>query len=86
MAFGGLQKTNDLTRMIKSYIKQSLKYILRSYPFIRKYVMEVDRMYSMSLEELRERNEKRFLEMFRKLWNSSDYYVSLCKLGGGNSC
>lgn len=69
--------------MIKKKIKESLKYMLRSYPVIKKYIDEVEMLYAMTPEELHERNEQRFLEIFRKLWHSSDYYVSLCKLGGG---
>lgn len=59
--------------------------MLRSYPVIKKYINEVEMLYAMTPEELHERNEQRFLEIFRKLWHSSDYYASLCELGGVNA-
>lgn len=70
--------------MIKKYIKETLKYLLRSQFFVRKYVNEVEKMYAMTPKELRIRNEKRFLEIFRKAWNNSTYYATLCKSGGVN--
>lgn len=67
---------------MKKYIKESLKYALRSNAIIKRYIDEVEALYAMTPKELHERNEQRFLEIFRKLWQSSDYYVDLCKLGG----
>lgn len=67
---------------IKNYIKESLKYILRSPIVVRKYINEVDQLYNISPEELRKRNERRFLKIFRRLYNSSAYYAELCKVGG----
>ena len=37
---------------ISKYLKETLKYALRSYPFIKKYVKEIEQMYSMSPSEL----------------------------------
>ena len=55
----------------KKYIKESLKYLLRSSFFINKYVEEIDALYEMTPMELKMRNEKRFLEIFNKAFTSS---------------
>ena len=52
---------------MRKYIKESLKYLLRTRLFIHKYMDEIDAMYDMTPEELRRRNERRFLEIFRKV-------------------
>ena len=70
---------------MNKYIKESLKYLLRSQFFIKKYVREVDAMYGMTHEELKQRNEKRFLEIFHKAYGHSSYYRELCKEVGVNS-
>lgn len=67
---------------MKKYITESLKYLLRTRPFIGKYVAEIDAMYAMSPEELRARNERRFLEIFRKAYVHSEYYRGLCNSQG----
>ncbi len=69
----------------KKYIKESLKYLLRSSFFINKYVKEIDALYEMTPMELKERNEKRFLEIFNKAFTSSAYYRNLCKSVGMTS-
>lgn len=69
--------------MIKKYIKETLKCILRSRFFVKKYVNEIEEMYEMTPEKLRKRNEERFLYIFRKAWNNSVYYADLCKSRGG---
>lgn len=46
--------------MIKKYLKETAKYLLRCYPVIRTYIKRVDAMYEMSNEELKKRNEERF--------------------------
>ena len=58
--------------MIKKYVEESLKYLLRTRLFIHKYMDEINAMYDMTPEELRERNEGRFLEIFRKVYFRSD--------------
>ena len=70
---------------MKKYITESLKYLLRTRPFIGKYVAEIDAMYAMSPEELRARNERRFLEIFRKAYVHSEYYRGLCSSHGVTS-
>lgn len=69
----------------KKYIKESLKYLLRSSFFINKYVKEIDALYEMTPMELKMRNEKRFLEIFNKVFTSSAYYRNLCKSVGVTS-
>ncbi len=68
---------------IKNYIKESLKYMLRSRIFVQKYVDEIEAMYGMTPAELKARNEQRFLAIFRKAWDNSLYYRDLCKRWGG---
>lgn len=69
----------------KKYIKESLKYLLRSSFFINKYVKEINALYEMTPMELKKRNEKRFLEIFNKAFTSSAYYRNLCKSVGVTS-
>lgn len=59
------------------YIKETLKYFLRSKFFIRKYIKEIEDLYSMSPLELEQRNEKRFLEIFRAAYLRSPFYHQL---------
>lgn len=63
--------------ILKTYLKETAKYILRSRPLIRKYINEVEHLYRMSPEELRQRNNDRFLEIFRKAYNNSPFYNRL---------
>ena len=70
---------------MKKYIIESLKYLLRTRTFIGKYVAEIDAMYAMSPEELKARNERRFLEIFRKAYTHSLYYRELCNSQGVTS-
>ena len=59
------------------YLKESIKYLLRSYPVIYPYVKEVERMYNMSHDELQGRNERVFLKIFRKAYTKSSFYHKL---------
>lgn len=63
--------------MIKKYIKETAKYLLRCYPVIRPYIKRVDAMYEMSNEELKNRNEERFLYIFRRAYDKSPFYHRL---------
>ena len=62
---------------MNKYLKESIKYLLRSYPVIHPYVKEVERMYNMSHDELQERNERIFLNIFRKAYTKSSFYHKL---------
>ena len=68
-----------MSLLIKKYLRESFKYLLRSSFVVKKYVSEIDSMYDMTHDELRARNEKRFLEIFRKAYTCSVYYRNLCK-------
>lgn len=67
---------------MRKYIKESLKYLLRTRLFIHKYVNEINVMYDMTPKELKARNERRFLEIFRKAFYKSEYYRGLCHAEG----
>lgn len=62
---------------MNKYLKESVKYLLRSYPVIYPYVKEVERMYNMSHDELQGRNERVFLKIFRKAYTKSSFYHKL---------
>lgn len=62
---------------ISKYLKETLKYALRSYPLIKKYVKEIEKMYAMSPLELKKRNEHKFIELFRKAYDKSPFYHQL---------
>ena len=44
--------------MSLKYIKETVKYCLRSRRMIRRYISEVEGLYAMSPQELRARNEQ----------------------------
>ena len=62
---------------MNKYLKETIKYLLRSYPVIYPYVKEVERMYNMSHDELQGRNERVFLKIFRKAYTKSSFYHKL---------
>lgn len=62
---------------MKKYLKETAKYLLRCYPVIRTYIKRVDAMYEMSNEELKKRNEERFLYIFRRAYDKSPFYHRL---------
>ena len=67
---------------ISKYLKETLKYALRSYPLIKKYVKEIEKMYAMSPLELQKRNEQKFIEIVRKAYDKSPFYNQLyCDAG-----
>lgn len=70
--------------MMKKYIKESLKYILRSQLFVKRYVEEIETLYQMSPNELRNRNEKCFLDLFHKAYDKSSFYRKLYTDAGIN--
>lgn len=59
---------------MRKYLKETIKHLLRSYPFIRKYVKEFEEYSQMTSEELQERNNKRFLEILHRAYNKSPFY------------
>lgn len=63
--------------MIEKYIKETIKYLLRSYPIIYPYIKEIEKMYAMTPEELKQRNEQVFLKIFRKTYDKSPFYHKL---------
>lgn len=63
--------------MNKKYIKESVKYILRSKLCICKYINDIERLYEMTPEGLRARNERCFLELFNKAYDNSSFYHKL---------
>ncbi len=62
---------------MKKYLKETVKYCLRSYPFIRKYINEIDKLYEISTEDLKQRNERVFLNIFHRAYDSSPFYHNL---------
>ena len=67
---------------MKKYLKETAKYLLRCYPVIRTYIKRVDAMYEMSNEELKKRNEERFLYIFRRAYDKSPFYRLLYSEAG----
>lgn len=63
--------------LILKYIKESVKYILRCPFVIRPYIREVERLYAMTPEDLMKRNERRFLDIFRRAYDKSPFYRRL---------
>lgn len=68
--------------LLKKYLKETAKYALRSPWVIRSYIKEVEALYAMSPEQLRERNEKRFLDIFCRAYDKSPFYRHLYKDAG----
>lgn len=63
-------------------IKESIKYFLRSDIFIGNYVKEVENLYTMTSNNLRLRNERRFVELFTNAYLHSPFYSRLYKEHG----
>lgn len=72
-----MRKTSYFIVEIRKYLKETLKYLLRSYPIISPYIKEVDKLYNMSSEDLKKRNEERFLKIFRRAYDKSPFYHKL---------
>lgn len=51
--------------------------MLRSKWVIRKYIKEVEDLYSMAPDELKRRNSERFVNMFRRAFDKSPFYRQL---------
>lgn len=68
--------------MIKKYLEESIKYLLRSRPLIEKYLKRIDKCYAMSPEELRQYKEREFLKLFRRAYDHSPFYHRLYSEAG----
>lgn len=55
---------------------------MRSYPFIKRHVHEIEGFYAMSPEELKQRNEKTFLKLFRIAYDKSPFYRKIYSEAG----
>lgn len=62
---------------MKKYLKETVKYLLRNRVLIAPYINEIEDMYGMSKEDLKQRNEQVFLRIFRKAYNKSVFYHKL---------
>ncbi len=67
---------------IKKYMKETLKYSLRSKFVIKKYIRESEDYYQMAPEELKLHNEKRFIELFQNTYDNSPFYHRLYSEAG----
>lgn len=67
---------------MKKYLKESIKYILRSKIVINRYIYEVEGYYSTSPENLKKINEKRFLQILRIAYEKSPFYHQLYSKAG----
>lgn len=68
--------------MTSKYIKETLKYILRCKLFLLPYLKEIESLYKLPPKELKKRNEKVFLELFRYAYTKSPFYNQLYKKAG----
>ena len=58
-------------------VKNTAKYLLRSYPLISSSLNEVERRYGLSVDESRWVDEKCFIQIFRKAYDESQFYRTL---------
>lgn len=68
--------------MLKKYIKESLKYQLRSSTIIKSYIKAIDELYEMPYDQLKDRNEKRFLSILNAAYKQSSFYHKLYDMSG----
>lgn len=59
---------------MKKYIKETIKYSLRSPLVIRKHIREVEALCAMTHDEMKAYKDKRFLEILHKAYNCSAFY------------
>jgi phenylacetate-CoA ligase len=62
---------------MNKYIKESIKYALRSNVTIMPFVRQIEKLYTLTEDELRIRNEKVFLNIFRRAIVKSKFYRKL---------
>ena len=65
---------------MKQYLKETIKYLLRSKPFIQKEINEVEKLYKMSDEELYRYKEEKFLKLFRRAITKSKFYKNFIEM------
>lgn len=58
-------------------LKNTAKYLLRSYPVISSSLKEVERRYGLSVDESGKLDEERFIQLFRKAYDESQFYRDL---------
>lgn len=58
-------------------IKNTAKYLLRSYPLISSSLSEVERRYALSVDESKMLDEEHFIKLFRKAYDESQFYRDL---------
>ncbi len=68
--------------ILQKYLFESAKYASRSYPIIKPYINEVERLYSLSRQELSHRNEQCFLQLFQRAYDKSPFYHQLYSQAG----
>lgn len=61
----------------EKYLKETAKYLLRCPLIISPYVVEIEKMYGMTSDELNRRNEEVFLRIFRNAYRKSPFYHRL---------
>lgn len=68
--------------IVQAYIKETLKYILRSYPIIFRYINEIEGLYTLNEKDLNSRNEKLFIRIFNLAYDKSPFYHKLYSEAG----
>ena len=58
-------------------IKNTAKYLLRSYPLISSSLSEVERRYALSVDESKMLDKEHFIKLFRKAYDESQFYRDL---------
>lgn len=59
---------------MRKYLKETLKYLVRSKPLINKEIKELERLSLLTPDELTIHNEHQFLRIFRKAITKSKFY------------
>lgn len=69
---------------LKIYLKESLKYLVRSYPFIKGRVKKIQYLYSLTPIELDKYKEKQFIKLFQHAYDNSPFYQRFYSEAGIN--
>lgn len=62
---------------LKKYLTETIKYLLRSYPIIRRKVKRIFYLYTLDEKDLNKYNEKLFLKIFYRAYDKSPFYHKL---------